>query len=83
MAETFPEGWNRIERSLACAAEGKRLSDESITLRERSRRLREQSAELSRHNRTLPSIFDRQNGFKRKGSSVEKLRLAENSHLSS
>jgi erythromycin esterase-like protein len=67
--------WKDIERSLACAAKAKRLSQRACRLQETSERLRQQSAELIRHNRAVRSERRRQHGLSPKPFLVEKLRL--------
>jgi len=71
------EIWKDIERSLACAAKAKRLSQRACRLQETSERLRRQSAELLRHNRAMRSEHRQQHGLSPKPFLVETLRLPD------
>ena len=63
--------WSGIERSLACAAEAKRLRARAHHLQEASKRLRRQSAAL------LRSHAFRVNRSRKDLTLVDKLRLSE------
>ena len=72
-----PEVWSTIERSLAFAAEAKRLCANSRRLRHNSKKLRELSAELLLSNSAFRRKSLSQNRRNPKLFHVEKLRLRE------
>ena len=71
------DSWKDIERSLACAAKAKLLSQRACRLQKTSERLRRLSAELLRHNRAVRSERGRQHGLSPKPFLVETLRLPD------